>query len=160
MTVEAGPGTAHLHLAGDLDYDTSDELTQQADRCLNNHPDLEEMRLICTALRFCDSMGISALLMIHRKTTERGVRLYLDNPPPFLGRILNTTGIQRLFSPAHRSNGTSKCPPAIASCDSQGRRDDVGSELLTPGERDAHDADRNGYLDRRDQDARKRPLRR
>ncbi|MEV0579373.1 MULTISPECIES: STAS domain-containing protein [unclassified Streptomyces] len=110
ITVEAGPGTTHLHLTGDLDYDTSDELTQQADRCLNAHPGIEELRLDCAALRFCDSMGISALLMIHRKAAERSVRLYLDHPPPFLERILNTTGIQRLFSPAPRSNETSDGP--------------------------------------------------
>ncbi|MFF8957408.1 STAS domain-containing protein [Streptomyces sp. NPDC014894] len=111
LTVEAGPGTASLHLAGDLDYAASDELVQLADQCLTTHPDLRDLRLDCTALRFCDTMGISALLMIHRKTTARNIRLHLDGPPPFLERILNTTGVRHLFSPAHPSQQTDQAPP-------------------------------------------------
>ncbi|MCX4661575.1 STAS domain-containing protein [Streptomyces uncialis] len=111
LTVEAGPGTASLHLAGDLDYATSDELVQHADHCLTTRPDLHDLRLDCTALRFCDTMGISALLMIHRKTTARDVRLHLDGPPPFLERILNTTGVRQLFhSPAHPSQQADQAP--------------------------------------------------
>ncbi|WP_435971717.1 STAS domain-containing protein [Streptomyces sp. Qhu_M48] len=98
VTVEAGSGTAYLYLAGDLDHDTSDELAQHADRCLDAHPDLRDLRLDCTRLRFCDTMGISALLMIHRKTTARNIGLHLDNQPAFLDRILNTTGVRHLFS--------------------------------------------------------------
>lgn len=103
VTVEAGPGTVRLHLVGDLDYETSDELARHADQCLALHPDLQDLRLDCTGLRFCDSTGISTLLMIHRKATARNVRLHLDSSPPFLERVLNTTGIRQLFSPAHTS---------------------------------------------------------
>ncbi|MEU1534150.1 STAS domain-containing protein [Streptomyces fagopyri] len=103
LTVEAGPGTAHFTLTGELDYDTCDQLLQRTDAFLTAHPELRDLRLDCTELRFCDSMGISTLLMIHRKTTEQNIRLHLDSPPPFLERILNTTGIRQLFSPAQTS---------------------------------------------------------
>ncbi|MFE7758913.1 STAS domain-containing protein [Streptomyces sp. NPDC057418] len=99
LTVEAGPGTAHLHLAGDLEYDTTDELLERADRCLAEQPRLRELRLDCTHLQLCDSMGISAFIQIQRTTSARDVRLHLDNPPPFLARILTITGVDKLFSP-------------------------------------------------------------
>ncbi|WP_328535258.1 STAS domain-containing protein [Streptomyces sp. NBC_00344] len=98
VTVEAGPGTAHLRLEGDLDYDTSGELVQRTDRCLAEHPDLRQLHLDCAELRLCDSMGVSTFLMIHRLATAREVRLHLDNPPPFLERILGITGIRTLFT--------------------------------------------------------------
>ncbi|MEU3146522.1 MULTISPECIES: STAS domain-containing protein [unclassified Streptomyces] len=111
LTVEAGQGTAHLRLAGDLDYDTCDELVEQAEQCLTTHPDLQDLRLDCAELRFCDSMGISVLLMIHRKTSARNIRLNLDDPPPFLERILDTTGVRHLFSQAHPPQQTGQATP-------------------------------------------------
>ncbi|MFE3598365.1 STAS domain-containing protein [Streptomyces sp. NPDC059142] len=98
LTVEAGQGIAHLRLAGVLDYDTSDELTRQATACLAEHPRLRELHLDCARLRLCDSMGISTLLMLHRSTGARNTSLHLDNPPPFLERVLDITGIRHLFS--------------------------------------------------------------
>ncbi|GAA2986016.1 STAS domain-containing protein [Streptomyces fulvorobeus] len=98
FTVEVSRSTAHLHLAGDLDYDTGDTLVQEADRCLTDHPHLRELRLDCAHLCFCDSVGISSLLTIHRRTTARTVRLRLENSPPFLQRLLDVTGIQQLFA--------------------------------------------------------------
>ncbi|WP_406390381.1 STAS domain-containing protein [Streptomyces sp. NBC_00887] len=97
LIVEAGTGTARLHLVGDLDYDTSGELTRQADACLTEFPDLRELHLDCAGLRLCDSMGVSALLMVHRRTSARNVALHLHNPPPFLERVLDLTGIRKLF---------------------------------------------------------------
>ncbi|MEU1485955.1 STAS domain-containing protein [Streptomyces sp. NPDC005752] len=96
VTVETGPGTVHLRIGGDLDYDTSGELAARADACLEAHgPDA--LHLDCTELRMCDSMGVSTLLLIHRSTAARGVRLHLDSPPPFLERILAVTGTRHLF---------------------------------------------------------------
>lgn len=97
LIVEAGPGTARLQLVGDLDYDTSGELTRRADACLTEFPDLRELHLDCARLRVCDSMGVATLLMIHRRTSARKTALHLDNPPPFLERILDLTGIRQLF---------------------------------------------------------------
>jgi anti-anti-sigma factor len=103
VTLEAGRGTASLHLAGGLDYDTGDGLVQHADQCLADHPDLHDLRLDCAELGFCDSIGLSSLLMIRRRTDARAVRLHLDNTPPFLQRLLHVTGIQQLFMHPHTS---------------------------------------------------------
>jgi anti-anti-sigma factor len=97
LTVDAGRGTAHLHLVGDLDHGTGDELTRKTDACLLAHPHLRELHLDCAQLRFCDSMGISALLTLHRRAHARKISLHVDSPPPFLDRLLDLTGIRHLF---------------------------------------------------------------
>ncbi|MEV7405181.1 STAS domain-containing protein [Streptomyces sp. NPDC091267] len=103
LTVEAGPGTARVHLAGDLEYDTTDELLRRVDRCLTEQPHLRDLHLDCAQLRLCDSMGLSSFIEIRRSTAARDVRLHLDNPPPFLGRMLTITGVSQLFGPARET---------------------------------------------------------
>ncbi|WP_405901405.1 STAS domain-containing protein [Streptomyces sp. NBC_00727] len=107
LTVESEGGALWLRLAGVLDYDTSDELAARADACVEQDPQAGELHLDCEKLRLCDSTGLSALLMIHRRTTARGIRLFLDNPPPFMERMLSVTGTRDLFAlenekPRHR----------------------------------------------------------
>ncbi|MDQ0795777.1 STAS domain-containing protein [Streptomyces sp. B1I3] len=98
LAVEAGPGAVRLRLAGDLDYDTSDQFVERAQACLAADPGLRDLFLDCAGLRLCDSTGVSGLLLIHRGTTSRGVVLHLENPPAFLLRILDVTGTRRLFA--------------------------------------------------------------
>ncbi|TXS42042.1 STAS domain-containing protein [Streptomyces sp. OR43] len=98
LTVEAGPETASLRLAGDLDYDTADEILQYAENCIAELSGMRDLYLDCAQLRACDSMGVSTLIQIHRSSTARDVRLHLENPPPFLERILRLTGIRHLFA--------------------------------------------------------------
>ncbi|HEY3482218.1 MAG TPA: STAS domain-containing protein [Streptomyces sp.] len=97
VTVEADTGTAHLRIAGELDFDAGDELISLTVRCLDAHPGLRDLHLDCAELRFCDSTGIAALLMVHRHATAHSTRLHLDNLPPFLERVLTTTGVRGLF---------------------------------------------------------------
>lgn len=103
VTVHAGPDGPRLRVTGELDYDTYDELLRYAERYLAAHPDLGDLRIDCADLRFCDSMGLSCLLTVHRRTTEHGIRLHLDNAPPFLERLLATTGVAALFQHPHPS---------------------------------------------------------
>ncbi|HWU10881.1 MAG TPA: STAS domain-containing protein [Streptomyces sp.] len=97
LAVEAGPGAARLRLAGDLDYDTSEQFVERAQACLAADPGLRDLFLDCSGLRLCDSMGVSGLLLIHRGTASRGVALHLEHPPAFLRRVLDVTGTLRLF---------------------------------------------------------------
>ncbi|MBY8878225.1 STAS domain-containing protein [Actinacidiphila acidipaludis] len=112
VTVEAGAGTAHLRLAGDLDWESGDELLDVAVRCLDAHPGLRDLRLDCAGLAFCDSTGLSALLMVHRRTAVGRVGLHLDNPPPFLERMLATTGVRGLFLTGAPAGRHAEPPPA------------------------------------------------
>ncbi|MFJ4822843.1 STAS domain-containing protein [Streptomyces bacillaris] len=98
VTAEEGPGWARLRLAGDLDYDTSGELVARAAERLAARPELDDLYLDCAGLGMCDSMGVSALLQVHRDTAARRVRLHVEEAPPFLDRIMRITGIDHLFA--------------------------------------------------------------
>ncbi|MEU5208999.1 STAS domain-containing protein [Streptomyces sp. NPDC020742] len=86
------PGTAHLHVVGDLDYDTADDLLDLAVRQLSVQPALRDLHLDCARLTVCDSSGLSALLAIRRRTGAAGIRLHLDHRPRILERLLTVTG--------------------------------------------------------------------
>ncbi|MEE1930502.1 STAS domain-containing protein [Streptomyces sp. TRM 70351] len=86
-------GTLRIALGGDLDYDSADHLTDVVTRQLAVHGGaVRHLRLDCAELGTCDSMGLAALLMVHRRTTEAGVLLHLDRRPPSLERLLTITG--------------------------------------------------------------------
>ncbi|MFJ9688292.1 STAS domain-containing protein [Streptomyces bacillaris] len=98
VTAEEGRGWVRLRLTGDLDHDTSDELVARATEQLTARPGLDDLYLDCAGLGMCDSMGVSALLQIHRDTAVRRVRLHVEEAPAFLDRIMRITGIDHLFA--------------------------------------------------------------
>ncbi|WP_406253825.1 STAS domain-containing protein [Streptomyces chartreusis] len=81
-----------IELAGDLDYDTADILVKETTAQLAARPTLRNLHLHCGGLGMIDSMGLSALLMISRRTTAAGVRLHLEDRPENLDRLLHLTG--------------------------------------------------------------------
>ncbi|MET7380683.1 STAS domain-containing protein [Streptomyces sp. NPDC005526] len=92
---ETAPTVLTVRVAGDLDYDTSDELvdtvTEELARSGPRDSPWEHLRLDFAQLTWVDSMGLSALLMIRRRTGAAGVTLHLDNRPEFLDRMLDVT---------------------------------------------------------------------
>ncbi|MFF2808321.1 STAS domain-containing protein [Streptomyces sp. NPDC058000] len=56
------------------------------------HAGRRALHVDCGGLVLCDSMGLSALLMVHRRTSTLGVRLHLEERPPALDRPLTVTG--------------------------------------------------------------------
>ncbi|MFI8825695.1 STAS domain-containing protein [Streptomyces sp. NPDC053431] len=85
-------GVLHAELAGDFAWDATDELLDVARAHLSAAPDPSDIRLDCARMTLCDSMGLSALLALHRDTAAAGVRLHLERRPPFLDRLLLLTG--------------------------------------------------------------------
>ncbi|KUI23159.1 anti-anti-sigma factor [Mycobacterium sp. IS-1496] len=85
--------SATVHIAGELDSETTDELVATASRLLEADPGLRALRLDCGELTFCDSAGLSGLLLIERRTSAAGVDLHLDNRPSYFERVLDITGI-------------------------------------------------------------------
>ncbi|MGY4972145.1 STAS domain-containing protein [Streptomyces nigrescens] len=99
--------TAHLHLSGDLDHTTADELLALAVRQMAAQPGLRDLHLNCAQVRACDPMGLSVLLALHRRTSAAGIHLHLDDRPPALDRLLTVTGtLGPLTSPPGRSSST------------------------------------------------------
>ncbi|MGW3159427.1 STAS domain-containing protein [Streptomyces sp. NPDC001089] len=110
LTVETEAGTVLVHVAGDLDFESSDELLKTVERWLGEHRDTKgepaDLRIEFSALDTIDTMGLSILLMIRRMTDLRGVRLHLDERPPVLERLLNVTGtLHHLTAPRARIPG-------------------------------------------------------
>lgn len=90
-----------IELDGDLDHDTADLLVNEATAQLSARPGLGDLHLHCGGLGVIDSMGLSALLMISRRTTAAGVRLHLEDRPANLDRVLRLTGtFDHLTAPA------------------------------------------------------------
>ncbi|TXL88120.1 STAS domain-containing protein [Streptomyces sp. IB2014 016-6] len=87
--------TVCVSIEGDLDYDSSQRLLDEARRQLSRHTGTRHLRLDCSRLVTCDSMGLATLLAVHRVTDAAGVRLHLDGRPASLDRILRLTGTLR-----------------------------------------------------------------
>ena len=96
LTVEAETTGLVVRVGGDLDYETCDELMRTVDQNIAVRPTAEgrllDLHLDFAGLHGIDSMGLSVLLMIRRRTDAAGVRLHLDERPPHLERLLEITG--------------------------------------------------------------------
>ena len=85
------PQWARLELDGDLDYDGADRVLDEVVRFLDEPPGTRELTVDCRRLGFCDSYGLSTLLMVRRRTHAAGVVLRLENRGPALDRLLRVT---------------------------------------------------------------------
>lgn len=90
-TVDAA-STVRIEVNGDLDHDSASDLLAVVTGKLAGRPDLKDLHLHCAGLGAIDSVGLSALLMIHRHTSAAGVRLHLEHRTARLERLLTVTG--------------------------------------------------------------------
>ncbi|MGW8358324.1 STAS domain-containing protein [Streptomyces wedmorensis] len=90
--VAAPDGILYVTLAGELAWDSADELLDAARAHLDPATAPAYLRVDCAGLTLCDSTGLSALLALHRLAEAAGVPLRLDRRPPFLDRLLLLTG--------------------------------------------------------------------
>ncbi|MFD7137137.1 STAS domain-containing protein [Streptomyces sp. NPDC059894] len=91
------PGALTVAIGGELDYDTSGLFLALVTGALDAHAREHgaaprDLRLDCAALTVLDSTGLSALLMLRRRTHPEGIALHLDNRPAHLVRMLDVTG--------------------------------------------------------------------
>ncbi|MER7950594.1 STAS domain-containing protein [Streptomyces sp. NPDC096079] len=85
-------GVLYAELAGDLAWDSADELLEAVRAHLDTTTGPSDIRLDCARMALCDSMGLSTLLALHRRAAAAGVRLHLDHRPASLDRLLVLTG--------------------------------------------------------------------
>ncbi|MFF3747064.1 STAS domain-containing protein [Streptomyces kronopolitis] len=91
ITVEA-QDDIRMEMHGDLDHISADVVVEEVTAQLAGRPALTDLHLDCADLGTVDSIGLSALLMVGRRTTAAGVHLHLDNRPAALDRLLDLTG--------------------------------------------------------------------
>ncbi|MEV5680372.1 STAS domain-containing protein [Streptomyces sp. NPDC052179] len=84
--------SVRIEVHGDLDHDSVGLLLNEVTAQLSARPALTDLHLHCADLGTVDSMGLSALLMIGRRTAKAGVRLHLDDRSAKLDRLLRLTG--------------------------------------------------------------------
>ncbi|MEO3758948.1 STAS domain-containing protein [Mycobacterium sp. B14F4] len=101
VSIDSTASSSRLHVAGDLDYATADELVDAASQLLAARPGGRDLHLDFSDLTFCDSAGLSALLLLHRRSAEAGVNMHLDHRPPHLNRILEITGLLEYLTTEH-----------------------------------------------------------
>ncbi|MBW4720552.1 STAS domain-containing protein [Saccharothrix obliqua] len=93
--------TITIAVAGDVAYDTADELRRAAENALRDHTAEDPApRLVvdCADMTLCDSYGLSVLLMIRELALGHRATLVLDNPPAQLTRLLRRTGVHALLA--------------------------------------------------------------
>ncbi|MFC5746363.1 STAS domain-containing protein [Actinomadura rugatobispora] len=95
VTGTAGGRTLRVEIHGELDYATAGVLVAAVDEALAEHPGLDALDLNCSGLGLCDSSGLAALLMAHRRASARSVRLRLTARSARLDRLLDLTGTLR-----------------------------------------------------------------
>ena len=101
VTITKTGRSACVRVTGDLDYETADKVVEAASQLLALQVDLIDLHLDFSGLTFLDSAALSGLLLLHRRTTQSGVRLHLDHRPAFLDRVLQVTGLHGHFAASH-----------------------------------------------------------
>ncbi|MEW2062793.1 STAS domain-containing protein [Streptomyces sp. NPDC059164] len=99
-------GTVRVRAEGYLDYDTCDDFLVLATRCLDQIPAPDSLHLDCSGVDGLDSMGLAALLMLHRRCTAARVTLRLGPLHPTVDRILRLTGTLAHLAPGTAAGGT------------------------------------------------------
>ena len=101
VTITKTGRSACVRVAGDLDYETADEVVEAASQLLARQVKLIDLRLDFSGLTFLDSAALSGLLLLQRRATQSGVQLHLDHRPAFLDRVLQVTGLYDHFAASH-----------------------------------------------------------
>ncbi|GAA4389181.1 hypothetical protein GCM10023088_63460 [Actinomadura verrucosospora] len=88
----SGARSLRIEIEGDLDFHTADRLVATVRTQMEDNPDVRELELACGGMGMCDSAGLAALLMVHRRTSAAGVHLALTGRSAQLDRLLDITG--------------------------------------------------------------------
>ena len=88
----SGARSLRIEIEGDLDFHTADRLVATVRTQMEDNPDVRELELACGGMGLCDSAGLAALLMVHRRTSAAGVHLTLTGRSVRLDRLLDITG--------------------------------------------------------------------
>ncbi|MFD3441893.1 STAS domain-containing protein [Streptomyces sp. NPDC058685] len=85
-------------LRGELDFDSTVQLHEAGEKELVRGRDAGPVVADCSALTFCDSSGISALLRLFRQLAEQDRVLRLAAVPDSVARLFALTGLDRVFA--------------------------------------------------------------
>ncbi len=97
VTIETVPGEGRvsLRVTGEIDLSTARLLRETALCALRHHSSTLDVDL--SGVPFMDSSGLEALIATRRRAELHGGRLRLIAPTPAVMRVIEVTGLDRLF---------------------------------------------------------------
>jgi anti-sigma B factor antagonist len=96
IVIEHRSDVVILQLCGELDADTAGQLAAALAGLLERP--VPRIVVDLTALKFCDSVGLSAFITIKQVIVARGGWLSFAGPDQFLTQLLETVGLGRYFA--------------------------------------------------------------
>lgn len=91
--VDNSDASVVVTIRGNLDIDSGTTLTTTLDQVLDRPAPRVVIDL--SGIEFCDSTGLSALVIGHNRAEAAGGWVRLAAPGEFLGRLLDTVGLTR-----------------------------------------------------------------
>jgi anti-anti-sigma factor len=114
MNIATTARSASVRVVGDLDYATTGDFVDAVCELLAQQPTFVNLHLDFSELSYCDSAGLSGLLLIHGRASGAGIRLHLDHRPPFLDRILDITGMLEYLTTPPRQDARSPARHSVS----------------------------------------------
>jgi anti-sigma B factor antagonist len=90
----------HLTVSGNLDEATSSLFEQRLEEVLLK--DQNEIFVDLSKVNYVSSIGIRALLIVHKKSLKAGKEIIITDMSEKVTEILNVVGIMPLFTPSGR----------------------------------------------------------
>lgn len=84
-----------LEIRGDLDIAVSGMLSHELDELLDLN--VSQVAVDLSGVQFMDSSALSALVQAHERARERTQLFVLLRPSPACAKVLNITGLDRVF---------------------------------------------------------------
>lgn len=85
-------GCRFVKPSGQLDMQTAPRLSATLEQLIDEG--VNRIIVDLSRLTFCDSIGLSTLIVAHRSCAERGGYLRLARPSPFLLNLLTVVGVR------------------------------------------------------------------
>lgn len=92
-SIEGDGSWVRVRFAGDLDFATSDLITEAIAQALGEHADASVLEIDIEDVPLIDSTGVGVLVVSHRQLAERGIRLIVTNPVKIVERVMKVTGV-------------------------------------------------------------------
>jgi anti-sigma B factor antagonist len=91
VTDGVAPQPAIITLRGQLDLETAPRMQAALAELMSRN--ISRVVIDLSGLTFCDSIGLSAFVLVHRQCADAGGYLRLAEPGPFLARVLTVLGL-------------------------------------------------------------------
>jgi anti-sigma B factor antagonist len=101
-----GVAECRVHLVGDIDFSSAPDLRAQLHQVISEG--VSRLVMDVSGVAFCDSSGLGVLVGARALLLARGGTLVVEGAAGQVARLLEITGLERLFTP-----GATAARPAV-----------------------------------------------